>query len=201
MRSWIIISIATVLLSGCASKPPAKQTGFLSDYSNLKVVNESRMNYVSPALAQYNSFIIDPLEFTIAPRSLTPEQRAEVANHFNKRLAELVYAEGLKVTTTPGVGVARVQVALTDIANSTWWQKLHPASRMAGAGTGGAAMEGEVIDSVTGQQLGAVVQSATGNQFDFTAFSTVADVKSAIDKWAATAARTLKELRTEAGRL
>jgi hypothetical protein len=45
-------------------------------------------------------------------------------------------------------------------------------------------MEGEVLDSVTGKQLGAVVQAAPGNQFNFTAFSTVDDVKSAIDKWA-----------------
>ncbi len=202
MKSWIAVAIASVLIllsnSSCASKPPARETGFLNDYSNLKAVNPSRMSYVSPQLAQYNAFIIDPLEFTIPPQKLTPQQRAEVANHFNKRLVELVQKEGLTVTTTPDVGVARVQVALTDVANSTWWKKLHPASRVAGAGTGGAAMEAEIIDSVTGAQLAAAVQSATGNQFDFTAFSTVADVNSAIDKWAVTASRTLKELRAEA---
>jgi hypothetical protein len=183
---------------GCASKPPAMQTGFLGDYSNLKEVNDSRMTYVSPELAQYNTFIIDPLEFTFPPEKLTPQQRADVANHFNRRLVELATNEGFTVTTTPGVGVGRVQVALTGVANSSWWKKIHPVSRMAGAGTGGAAMEAEIIDSVTGAQVAAVVQAATGNQFNFTNFSTVADVNSAIDRWAATASRTLKELRAQA---
>lgn len=197
-----IMSILSVLIvlaqCGCASKPPAMQTGFLSDYSKLKEVNAYRMSYVNPQLARYSTFIIDPVEFTMPPQRFTPEQRAEVANHFNRRLVELVQNEGLTVTTTVGVGVARVQIALTDIAESTWWKKIHPVSKVAGAGTGGAAMEGEIVDSVTGAQLGAVVQSATGNQFNFLAFSTVADVNSAIDKWAATAAGTLKELRAEA---
>jgi hypothetical protein len=100
------------------------------------------------------------------------------------------------VVEETAVGVARVQMALTDIAKSTWWQKLHPGMRMTGAGTGGAAMEAEVIDSVTGEQVGAVVQSASGNQFDFTAFSTLADVKSVMDKWAELAAQRLREIHS-----
>ena len=56
-------------------------------------------------------------------------------------------------------------------------------------------MEGEVLDSVSGKQIGAVVQASPGNQFNFTNFSTVADVKSAIDKWADQAGRRLDEMR------
>src|SRR5262249_27453962 len=121
-----------------------------------------------------------------------------LANHFNQRLRDLIQKEGLTVTTEPGVGVARIQIALTDVANSAWWMKLHPAGSVSGAGTGGAAMEAQVIDSVTGERLAAVVQAATGKQPNFLAFSTLDDVKSAIDKWAATASRSLKQVRSEA---
>lgn len=109
---------------------------------------------------------------------------------------KVVEGQGLGVVDRPGVGVARVRLALTDVAKSTWWQKIHPASRMTGAGTGGAAMEGEVIDSVTGEQVAAIVQAGQGNQFDFSAFSTLADVKNAIDAWAEQAGARLKELRS-----
>lgn len=102
------------------------------------------------------------------------------------------------MTDRPGVGVARVQIALTDIAESTWWRKIHPVWRSLGAGTGGASMEAEIVDSVTGERLAAVIQTVSGNQFDFTAFSTLADVKSAIDKWAETGRKELVMLRERA---
>lgn len=43
----------------------------------------------------------------------------------------------------------------------------------------------------------AVVQSGTGNQFDLTAYSTLADVKSAIDKWAEMTARNLRAIKAD----
>ena len=193
-----LIIPAGFILSGCATTPPAKQTGFLSDYSKLEAVNENRMVYRSPNLREYKEYIVDPIEFRLPPQKLDAQQRAEVAKHFRKKLTEVLEKRGYKIVEDPGVGVARIQIALTDVASSTWWMKLHPAARASGAGTGGAAMEGEVTDSVTGEQLGAVVQAAPGNQFNFTAFTTVADVNSAIDKWADQFGQRLDELRKQA---
>jgi hypothetical protein len=186
---------ASALLCGCAKTPPARQTGFLSDYSNLEPVTDKRMVYTSPAARGYHAFIVTPVEFRLPPQQLNPEKRAEVARHFQRRLGEVIEKQGFEVVEEPGVDVALIRVALTDVAASTWWQKIHPVSRAAGAGTGGAAMEGEVVDSVTGRQLAAVVQAAPGNQFDITAFTTVQDVNSAIDKWADQFAKRLRELR------
>jgi hypothetical protein len=187
--------IALFIAAGCAKSPPPERTGFLSDYSKLTKVNDHRMNYVSDELARYDSYIIDPIEFRMPPQKLDAGQRAEVARHFRSRLKSALENRGLKVTDDPGPNTARVRIAMTDIANSTWWMKVHPASRIAGAGTGGASMEGEVVDSVTGSQVGAVVQAATGNQLNFTAFTTVQDVNAAIDKWAEQAGQRLEELR------
>jgi hypothetical protein len=200
-RVWkVVLAVLGVLaLTACASKPVAVQTGFLNDYSNLREESPSRMRFVSPRLREYDAFMIDPIEIRIPGNRLSEPDRAEAARYFLASLIHAVQNQGLTVTDTPGQGVARVQVALTDVAESTWWKKLHPGMRISGAGTGGAAMEGEVVDSVTGEQIAATVQSVSGSQWDFTAFSTLADVKGAIDKWTAEAAARLKQERAQAG--
>lgn len=192
--SALVVLIA-VIVGGCASSPPAEQTGFLSDYSRLQEKDSKRMSYASPELKNYQAYMVDPIEFRVPPEKLSPAERADVARHFNKRLTQLLEKRGYAIVREPGVGVARVSIALTDVARSTWWLRLHPASRASGAGTGGAAMEAEIIDSVTGQQLAAAVQASPGTQFDITAFSTVADVNNAINKWAQQAELRLDELR------
>lgn len=193
---WVICLAAWS--GGCANKPAATPSGFLEDYSQLQQDGESRMVFASPRLASFDAFIVDPIELRVAPTKLSPEDQAEAARYFRQSAIVSLLSQGLAVTDRPGVGVARVQIALTDIAQSTWWRKVHPLWRSMGAGTGGAAMEAQVVDSVTGQRLAAVIQSASGNQFDFTAFSTLADVKSAIDKWADTGRKELIMLRERA---
>lgn len=191
----LLAGCLTGALIGCAGKPSTTQTGFLSDYSRLKADGSSRMVFASDRLATYAVFMVDPIELRVPTERLSPQDQAEAARYFRASAVRAIESQGLRVSDTPGVGVARVQIALTDVAQSTWWQKVHPVMRSLGAGTGGAAMEAQVIDSVTGEQLAAVVQSVSGNQFDFTAFSTLADVKSAIDKWTDTGSRELAQLR------
>jgi hypothetical protein len=171
------------------------QTGFLEDYSRLESINESTMRYISPALKSYTAFIVDPIEFTVPPKKLSEKDRAEVARYAREKLIEVLKSQKFEVVEDVDVNVARIQIAMTDVANSTWWIKIHPASRVSGAGTGGAACEGEVIDSITGVQLAAWIRTSTGNQFNFLALSTVSDVKGAIDKWAVDMAKRLEEIR------
>ena len=99
------------------------------------------------------------------------------------------------MTDQPGVGVARLRLAMTNIKQGKWWASIHPGSKLAGAGTGGASMEGEVIDSVTGKQLAAVVRSGSGDQFELDHFDRLDDIKDVINKWAKDAEKRLRELR------
>jgi hypothetical protein len=196
--SWLTTLAAAILLAGCASRPAPTRTGFLSSYELLETKHTSRSDYISPKLAEYTQFLIEPVEMRLAPDLLTPQESAEAAEHFHAACVRVLEGEGLAPAEHPGPRVARVRIALTDIAKSTPWQKIHPGARFAGAGTGGAAMEGEVVDSLTGEQLAAVVRADAGNQFNLTAFSTLDDVKSAIDKWAADAAKQLRQVRAAA---
>lgn len=187
-------------LVGCSSSPPLRQTGFLSTYDNLRPAGENRMRYISPELRDYTAFIVDPVESRLEDGVLSPDDRAAALNYFREAMIRAIRAAGFAVTDDVGPHVARVRLALTGVAKSEWWMKLYPAARFSGAGTGGAAMEGEVIDSMTGRELGAVVQAASGNQFNLANFSTLSDVESAIDKWADNARQRLEEMRADAKR-
>ncbi len=189
------VLLLALLLGGCSSAPEATHSGFLSDYSRLEDAGEHRMRHVSPALKSYQSFIIDPVQMSSQRGEMTPEDRAEVARYFRESFVKLLRARGYAVTETAGAGTARVRIALTSVNESTWWMKLHPASSLSGAGRAGAAMEGEIIDSVTGDQLAAVVQSGAGSQFTVGNFSTLADIKNLIDQWSKQAGDNLDALR------
>jgi hypothetical protein len=189
------ICAACTLIGGCSSAPAVTQTGFLSSYANLSEAGENRMRYTSPSLKDYSSFIVDPVQVSSEKATLSAEDRAKVAKYFRESLSKSLKERGYTVTDTAGAKTARIRVAITNVHESTWWQKVHPASSLAGAGRGGASMEGEVIDSVTGEQLAGVVQSGVGSQFTVGNFSTVADLENVIDQWVKTAVDRLDELR------
>ncbi|MHC4990346.1 MAG: DUF3313 domain-containing protein [Planctomycetota bacterium] len=190
----LLLGIALGTL-GCASAPPPR-TGFISDYSNLEPVTD-KARYLSPRLAEYHSFIVDPVQIREIkdPPILSEPERAEIAAYFREALVKVLISDGHTVTDEVGPSTARVRLAITDINKSTWWLNLHPGSKLTGAGAGGASMEGEVIDSVTGEQLAAFVKSGTGNQFELDHFDELDDVKNVIDAWAREAKRRFRELR------
>jgi|CXWL01.1.fsa_nt_gi hypothetical protein len=192
---WFVSMAAPCALLGCASTPAQTRTGFISDYGRLQKAESGAMRYLSPELREYKRYMVNPVELRIQRDVLDPNERAEVATYMRDALTRILKAQGFDLTSQPGVGVATVRVAITDIQLSKWYLNLHPASKATGAGSGGASMEAEVIDSVTGKQLAAVVQAGHGNQFELDTFSKLDDVKDVIDKWADAAAARLKEMR------
>lgn len=188
--------IAALFVGGCSSAPAMTESGFLSDYSKLTDVTATRMRFVTPALKDYKAFIVDPVQIRSQASELSAPDRAEIAVYFRDAFVKVLTDRGYAITSTPGVGTARVRIALTNMQQSTWWMKVHPASSLSGAGRGGASMEGEVIDSVTGKQVAAVVQAGVGSQFTAFNYSTVSDIKSTIDEWAKNAGNRLDDLRS-----
>ncbi len=200
MRPTQILLLACCALSalvGCSSAPPPPAQTFLSDYSRLDPVNERVTRFMSPEIVDYNLFIVDPpvLRPIKDPPVLTPEQRAEIAAYFREAAVGVLEKRGKTVTDQPGVGVARIRLGVTDVRKAKWYLKLHPASKLAGAGLGAATLETEVIDSVTGEQIGASVTRAKGDQFQLDQFSSINDVMDVIDQWAEAVNKTLDDLR------
>jgi phenylpyruvate tautomerase PptA (4-oxalocrotonate tautomerase family) len=178
---------------GCASTPAP--TGFLSDYSRLEMVKAGWMRYISPKLAEYSGFMIDPVQIRVEREALDAEKRAEVARYMRDAIVRVLDENDYAVVTQSGTRTARLRVAITDIQESKWYLNIHPATKLTGVGKGGASMEAEVIDSVTGEQLAATIRRGQGKQFELSPFSTIDDVKAVIDKWAEAAGERLQELK------
>jgi hypothetical protein len=183
-----------LLLGGCSSSPATTHSGFLSDYSKLRAVNDRKMNFISPELKTYRSFMVDPVQFRAQRSSLKAADRAEIAAYMKDAIERVLQGAGYTLVAKPSADTARFRLAITNVHESTWWMKVHPGSNLAGAGRGGAAMEGEIVDANTGDQLAAVVQAGTGSQFTAFNYSTVSDIKSTIDEWAKVAAERFDEL-------
>jgi len=193
----LLLPPVVAFVTGCQTLPPP--TGFLSDYSRLEKVGQAKMRFISPELRECEAFIIDPLQFRIQrdPPVLTKEQKAEVANYFRTTFERTLTEHDYKVVKDAGARVGRLRVALTDVKKSTWWLNLWWGTKLAGAGTGGASMEAEVVDSVTGEQLAAVIEAGKGNQFELDYFQALDDVKDVIDRWAKDAGERLDELKSK----
>lgn len=197
--SLLSLAIAVLIQGvGCASEPRSVATGFLRDYSRLEMEGKGRARFLDARLAEYDSFIVDPIEVRIPRGKMSEEDLAIAVVYFRDSLSGMIERQGLTVRDDPGVKVARIRTALTDIGQTAWGEEFY-AVRPA-LGTAGAAMEAEVRDSITGEQLAAVVQVAAGDQFDVGTFSALDDLEAAIDKWTSDASDRLVELRERAKR-
>ena len=160
-------------VGGCGASGPAR-TGFLSDYSKLERRSGKSFRYLAPRnrLGEYDRFIIDPIKVYYHGEmgEMAQTQVSELTNYLYDALVNAI-SDRYGVVSAPGGGTARVRVALTDVRRSTRWMNIHPGSKLSGAGTRQAAMEGELIDSVTGEWLAALIQSQRGSQFELDTFS------------------------------
>ena len=198
--SGVALVVSAVQMIGCASTS-LPMTGFLNTYMNLAKDKDGALRYIDPELRSYTRFIVEPVQIRTqrTPPVLEPKDRAEVARYMRDTLRKVLRKDGFQLTETADSGVAMIRVAITDVQLSKWYLNLSPATKLTGAGTGGASMEGEIVDSVTGKQLAAVVQSGKGNQFELDMFSKLDDVKDVIDRWSEAAGNRLKELRERSG--
>jgi hypothetical protein len=193
-KALVIVTIALLILQcGCGESKLAK-TGFLSDYSKLSAESDNTMLYINEtALDGYSSFIVDSVKLhlyseakarkKIKEGKITDQDIEDLTNYMHSALVKAVQDSGKKIAHKPDAGVARVRAALTDIKSSSMINALPQASLLA-AGIGGASMEIELVDSQTGEQIGAVIQSGKGSRIPFTNLGKWTATKKTIDSWA-----------------
>ncbi len=162
--------VTTILCGAVGAQSPAA-TGFLTDYTRLKAgetSEDAEYSYVNrERLKQYNAFIVEPVlvhfyEKSKAHQKLTQEEIAIFMIYTHAQLVQGLTDGGYRVVAEPGPGVALLRLALTDIVTSKWYLNVLPQTRIMGAGLGGTAMEAELLDSQSGQQLAAVIDRRKG---------------------------------------
>ncbi len=160
---------------GCGPEKP-KTVGFLTTYAHLRPETKFRSRYfpLDNRLARYSRFIVDPVALYIddetranVSRDTKPEELAQYLHETIVKTLEPRYpVEGV----TPGPGTARLRVALTHL------------KRGGPLNVGGAAIEAELLDSQTGEQLLAIREIQEEKKKP--SLDPWADAKQIMDDWA-----------------
>jgi hypothetical protein len=188
----LLIMVAVGLIAvqcGCTAQKAGK-TGFLSDYSKLRAQSDVSARYLAPGnrLASYSKFIVDPVAIHFhtgskAAEKLKEEDLRDLRNYMHEALVNAI-EDRYEIVYRPGPRVARLRSALTDLKKSGIVQNIIPVGKAIGGGLGGASLEAELLDSKTGEQIGAIVESQLGKRLSLDGYSTWGDAKAVMDSWA-----------------
>jgi hypothetical protein len=176
------------VVSACATIDEPEQTGFLSDYSKLVRAADGQWLYAESKTAAYSKFHIEPISILMEPKGeakFKPAEIEELKAHFvSKMTSALTKNDGYEVVSEPGPGVASFRLAITEIDASIAALNITIYTKATGAGLGGIAAEGEIVDSVTGEQLAAAIRWGAGSRVMRAGLSKLGDAKLVIDRWA-----------------
>ncbi len=182
---------SSVLFTGCGSSPPINEvstTGFLSDYSGLKRISPNSRRYINPKydLGNYSSFIIKPVELRFKEKTKEGignwDDLEKLKSYMRRTLIGTLEPRYTAVAIRPGPKIAIVRIALTNV------EKSKPL-RM-----GSVSMEMEVLDSVTGRQIAALVESQKKG-VPFYGLYKWSGAKAVMDDWAKRFYNRLEETR------
>ncbi|MGH8618170.1 MAG: DUF3313 domain-containing protein [Burkholderiales bacterium] len=197
--------LGAALGAGLAGNAAAqgKESGFLKDYSQLKVEKDptgvERRVWVSPKFtgANYQKILLDPIVFYPEPQAseqVSKDTLANIISYANRAMKEAV-ATTVPMDNGPGPGVARVRVAFTaaGVAGADFKPyQLVPvalvftvAKKASGNEKGQATLqvESEITDSVTGETLALIVRSAKGIEVKAGQPLTMAEARPQINAW------------------
>lgn len=195
----LALGLCSLLDAGCASNKPPKLSGFLKDYSGLKPLpDDPSMLYWERRgvnWKKYTKLTIDPVAVHLAPGArkyeIPPQDLQKLAEMFRTEAVAAV-RDAYPIVNQPGPDVLRIRAAITDANPSDALMNVVSAAAIfMPIDMGGASMETEFMDSMTGERLAAVVDKKTGsmgNPVDMGAYSKWGHAKKAFEQWA-------KELR------
>ena len=192
-RLWLA-SLVITAVGACATVDEPEQTGFLSDYSKLERDTDNRWIYSTAKTVDYSKFYIEPVAILFEPREdpeFSPDQLEELKTYVVVRLTKrLTEDDGYEVVSGPGPGVASFRMGITDVDASIAALNISVYTRVTGAGLGGIAAEGEIVDSMSGEQLAAAIRWGSGSrvmgrgtQIIKGEVSKLGDAKLVIDNW------------------
>ncbi len=182
-------------LYACGSQPKAGN-GFLSDYSKLQKNprHEGSRIYTNPEkpVRNYSRFIVKPVQIRLsslgAHRAADPAKQQEMSQYAHQQFITALQGAGYEVVTSPGPGTLILRSALTEVAPS----ELKPRSFLMNISLGGASIEAEFVDAVSGEVVVAVMESQRGkitkpgsNEYE--------NAKNVIDRWAVRLTQWLNE--------
>src|SRR5579872_105009 len=210
--SLLLVSVITQAQdSANQQEPPSKKvSGFLDDYSGLSPdpKNGDLLIYVKDkdVLKTYHKFLIDPVTVYLLPeaadRGIDPDDLDRLARYFTDAITdELDDSNRYEVVTEPGPGVVVVRIAITNVEptggkkNAALKAGATAASVAVAPGAsllvprlsvGRVEIEGEMLDSVSGERMAAFVTGKGGRRWfsGLNAYKKWGDINAAFRSWA-----------------
>ena len=201
-------AVLVFALVGCSTPvEEPDRTGFISDYSKLvmeedeaiELTEDEAYSYVNPDLVNYRSFIIDDITMLYraepGEQTFTDEELDELAAYAKAELTEALTEDGVfSVVEKPGPGVARARMAITSVDETIGALNVSTYSKITGLGLGGASIEGEILDSESGEQLFATIRWGGGSRVGRAGYSKTGDAKIILARWAKELREKLEEM-------
>jgi hypothetical protein len=203
----ILLLFLVVDLAGCgalrARRGQPDESGFLRDYSQLKPKDgyDAQLVYINPRAmwSRYDSVQLDAVTLWVN------EDQGKLSTQEKQMLTDILYkalydqlGKAFVMVEEPGPNVLRFRAALTQAKGAnvplntmtTVVPQLRVATMAVGltadtaTTVGSATLEAEVLDSITNQRLGAVVDQRAGNKSLGTLLKKWGDVQKACEFWA-----------------
>jgi Protein of unknown function (DUF3313) len=169
---WLVtVYCSTMVIAGCASNAPPPMSGFLGSYDAFaadprdpSLLWWERENF---DWTRYKGVILEPITVFYHPESvgseIRPEELLKLTEVFREAVVE-AFGDDYSVTDLPGGDVLRVRCAITDVIPvRPALNALTSTFAMVAVDVGGAAIEVEFLDSVTGERLAAGVDQKLGS--------------------------------------
>ncbi len=171
-------------------------SGFLEDYSQLKPGGNGKAAYLwlksDAQFGNYKRFIIDQPLIYLKPGSasegetvaINADDMKELADYLRNALIQSI-DEQYEVVNEPGPGVLRVRTAITDVDPVSSGNAAVKLLLSINLDVGAAALEGELVDTSTGERLAAMVDRRVGTRVGPTGgYTRWSHTKAAFRTWA-----------------
>ena len=158
-------------LGACAPTMRPKYSGFLDDYSQLRVSPKLDGALVwannKKRISLYKMIMIDPVQVMMSEEEtekVDPRTLADLARFFEEEIHASM-EDSYPVVNQPGFGVLRIRAAITNVHLGKPALNLMPGLSLLGLGLGGAAIEAELIDAQDNERVVQFVDAESGKVY------------------------------------
>jgi len=186
-RFFLLTTLLLFFATGCAERKGLSHSGFLEDYSRLEAVekNDLAKRYKKEDVdwSKYDKLLIDRIlvwqHEDSEYKGIDPTELKAMTDYFYEAIVEEFKDDNILVDEV-GDNVVRLRIAITDIISTNpgmsvltfvtpyaWAAEMADEAVDASSYTyfGGAAVEMEVLDSVSNERLAALVERKYGTKY------------------------------------
>ena len=203
--TFFTLLLSSMMLVSCGGSK-VQFSGYLHDYSKLKPFeNGFRWINSNTDFSKYTKIIVEPVTFYVGGSlseqdvKTNPDNINKITDYFHTAIVR-EFSKNFEIVDKAGPDVMRAKVAITAVQVQAKDLEAYQYIPVMLVATGAAevaglrdkvaviSMEGEVLDSLTGRRLGAVVKSSSKETTIKDVDSlTAQDIKNILDHWATVA--------------